>query len=146
MDILVEEFDFGRKTLIFELGKYLVAESGYYVTEILDIKESMGKKQIITAGGINHQKRPQEAGINHPISIISLYKPRLYKEQISIKQEKVDIGGPLCTSLDTYCRDISINEAHVGDLIVVHLSGAYSLTFSPVNFLSHPLPNEYIIV
>ncbi len=145
MGVLIKEFGFGKKILIFELGKFLVAESGYYVTEIVDIKKSMGKKQIITSGGINHQKRPHEAGINHPTSIISLRKPKFYKEQISVKKEIVDIGGPLCTSLDTYCKDIYISEANVGDLVVIHLSGAYSLTFSPVNFLSHPLPKEYFI-
>lgn len=145
MESMIKKFDFGKKVLIFELGKYLVGESGYYVTEIIDIKESMGKKQIITSGGINHLKRPQEARMNHPTSIITLDKPVLYPEQISAKQEKADIGGPLCTSLDTYCQDIFIKNADVGDLVVVQLLGAYGLTFSPVNFLGHPLPKEYFI-
>jgi len=143
--VLIREFGFDNTIIIFELGKYLVGESGFYVTEIIDIKQSMGKKQIITAGGINHLKRPQEAALNHPTSIIALMKPKLYHGQPFVKQEKVDIGGPLCTSLDTYCRGLVIDEAHISDLVVTSRLGAYGLTFSPVNFLSYPLPREYFI-
>lgn len=145
MDVLIKKFGFEKKTIIFELGKYLVGESGFYVTEIIDIKKSMGKKQIITAGGINHMKRPQEAALNHPTSIINLKKPKLYSGQMTVKQEKIDIGGPLCTSLDTFCRDLFVKKANVGDLVVTSNLGAYGLTFSPVNFISHPLPKEYFI-
>ncbi len=142
---LIGKFGFEKKTLIFELGKYLAGESGYYVTEIVDMKGSRGKKHIITAGGINHQKRPHEAGTNHPMAIIPLNKPKLHYDQMSVLKEAVDIGGPLCTSLDIIGKGIFIEEANIGDLVVIENSGAYSLTFSPVNFLSHPLPKEYFI-
>jgi len=142
---LIKKFNLGKKTIIFELGKYLVGESGYYVTEIIDIKRSMGKWQVITSGGINHIKRPQEAALNHPTSIINLNKPKFYPDQPFVKKEKADIGGPLCTSLDTYCKDLFVDEANIGDLVVTSNLGAYGLTFSPVNFLSHLLPKEYFI-
>ena len=143
--ILIKKFGFKNKTIIFELGKYLVGESGYYVTEIIDIKESMGKKQIITSGGINHIKRPQEASLNHPTTIINVNKPKIYPDQLVVNQEEIDIGGPLCTSLDTYCKNLFIKKANVGDLVVTEQLGAYGLTFSPVNFLSHLIPKEYFI-
>lgn len=142
---LIKKFGFEKKTIIFELGKYLVGESGHYVTEIIDIKRSMGKWQVITSGGINHIKRPQEAALNHPTSIINLNKPKLYPDQPFVKNEKPDIGGPLCTSLDTYCKDLFVKEANIGDLVITSQLGAYGLTFSPVNFLSHLLPKEYFI-
>ena len=140
---LIKKYGFEKRILIFELGKYLVGESGYYVTEIIDIKESRGKKHIITAGGINHNIRPLLAGIHYSVSVISLHRPKLYSNQISVTGEKVDIGGPLSSSLDTFFKDMLITEAHVGDLFVIHHSGAYSLTLSPVNFISHPIPKEY---
>jgi diaminopimelate decarboxylase len=36
-------------------------------------------------------------------------------------------------------------HAEVGDLIVVFQSGAYGLTASPINFLSHPPPQEILL-
>lgn len=142
---LIKEFGYEKKILIFELGKYLVGESGFYVTQIIDIKASRGKKHIITAGGINHNIRPLLAGIHYSISVIPLHHPKLYSNQLSVRREKVDVGGPLSSSLDTFFKDIYIPEAHVGDLFVIHHSGAYSLTFSPVNFIGHPKPEEYFI-
>ncbi len=144
-NVLIKEFGFERKIFIFELGKYLVGESGFYITEIVDIKESRGKKHVITAGGINHNIRPLFAGIHYSVSVITLNIPKLYPKQLSIRREKVDIGGPLSSSLDTFFKDMYIAKAQVGDLFVIHHSGAYSLTFSPVNFVSHPLPEEYFI-
>lgn len=142
---LIKRFCFEDKILLFELGKYLVGESGYYVAEIIDIKESRGKKHIITAGGINHNIRPLLAGIHYSTSVLPLHQPKLYAKQLSVAQEKVDIGGPLSSSLDTFFKNMLITQAHVGDLFVIHHSGAYSLTFSPVNFISHPIPKEYFI-
>ena len=130
---------------ILELGRYLVGESGYYVTEIIDIKISQEKKHIITAGGINHQRRPMAHKQNHPVSIISLPHKKYRQYSHTVTEEIVDIGGPLCTKVDYLAKDQWIQKAEVGDLVLVHCSGAYGQTFGHVNFLGHPLAKEYYI-
>jgi hypothetical protein len=57
----------------------------------------------------------------------------------------VDVVGPLCTPLDTLGRSVELPQPELGDLIGVFQSGAYGLTASPVNFLSHPSPAEVLI-
>jgi len=64
--------------------------------------------------------------------------------KIKGEQVRVHVSGPLCTPLDTFGY-VDITEAGEGDLIAVLNSGAYGLTASPVNFLSHALPTEVIV-
>jgi diaminopimelate decarboxylase len=39
---------------IFELGRYLVADAGIYVTQVVDVKRSRDKTFVVTDGGMNH--------------------------------------------------------------------------------------------
>lgn len=130
---------------VLELGRYVVGEAGHYVTEILDIKQSRGKKHLITAGGINHQRRPMAYQLNHPVTIIPRGRDEFGGDAPSVREERVDIGGPLCTQVDYLARDYFIPRAEVGDLVVIHCSGAYGLCFGHVNFLGHPLPAEHFV-
>ena len=68
---LIKEYAFEGRKFILELGRYLAADSGWYCTEILDIKTSLGKKQIICAGGSHHFRRPVAININHPLTAIA---------------------------------------------------------------------------
>src|SRR5215212_9332498 len=39
---------------LFELGRYLVADAGVYVTRAVDVKRTRGKTFVVTDGGMNH--------------------------------------------------------------------------------------------
>lgn len=142
---MIAEYGFEGRHFVLELGRYLAADSGFFCTEILDIKESRGKKQVICAGGINHFRRPAALGINHPMSIVWLDKPRLHTYQEKIRAEKVYFGGPLCTGADKLANDIFIEAADVGDVAVFGLAGAYGLTMSNQEFLSHARADEVVL-
>ena len=43
-----------RYSITREMGRYLVAECGVYVTGIADIKKNKGQQYVIVDGGINH--------------------------------------------------------------------------------------------
>ena len=60
-------------------------------------------------------------------------------------KENVSIVGPLCTPLDLLADQMEMNAAEVGDLVVVFQSGAYGLTASPNDFLSHQKPIEVLV-
>ncbi len=55
------------------------------------------------------------------------------------------IGKTGGTPLDTLARQTALPVLAAGDLIAVLQSGAYGLTASPVNFLSHPAPKEVLV-
>ena len=59
--------------------------------------------------------------------------------------EKVDLVGPLCTSIDRLAQGVMLPRVSEGDLIAVHGSGAYGLSASPIHFISHPPPREVLV-
>jgi len=97
LSALIKQYGYEGRTFFLELGRYLAADSGWFCTEILDIKESRGKKQVVCAGGINHFRRPAALAINHPLSIVRMDVAPLFEGQESVSQESVYFGGPLCT-------------------------------------------------
>jgi len=142
---LIRTHDFTGRAFFLELGRYLAADSGWFCTEILDIKESRGKKQVICAGGINHFRRPAALAINHPMAIVRLERPALFAGQESVRNEQVYFGGPLCTGADKLANDVYVAAADVGDIAVFGYAGAYGLTMSNIEFLSHARPEEIIL-
>ncbi len=142
---MIKQYGFAGRHFVLELGRWLAADCGWFCSEIIDIKTSRGKKQVVCAGGINHFRRPAALAINHPMGIVALNKAKLFTEQESINQEKVYFGGPLCTSADKLANDVYIEKANVGDIAVFGLAGAYGLSMSNNGFLSHALPQEIVV-
>jgi len=142
---MIESYGLQGRAFMLELGRYLAADSGWFCTEILDIKESRGKKQVICAGGINHFRRPAALAINHPLAILRLGRPALYEAQESVHAESVYFGGPLCTGADKLANDEYVEAADIGDIAVFGLAGAYGLTMSNQEFLSHAKPLEIVL-
>ncbi|HID36105.1 MAG TPA: diaminopimelate decarboxylase, partial [Ghiorsea sp.] len=145
LSALIAKHDFQNRHFVLELGRWMAAECGWFCTEIIDIKTSRGKKQVICAGGINHFRRPAALAINHPMNIVNLGREKLFEAQEYVQQEKVYFGGPLCTSADKLANDVLVEEAHIGDIAVFGLAGAYGLTMSNNDFLSHAKPLEIVI-
>jgi diaminopimelate decarboxylase len=131
--------DFAGTRLVIEPGRYLIAEAGVYLTRVLDVKMSRGKKFIILDGGMNHHLAAsgnlgQTIKRNFPIAVATKWgKP---------DEESVEVVGPLCTPLDTLGRAVALPRVEVGDLIAIFQSGAYARTASPLGFLSHATPPE----
>lgn len=142
---LIEAYNYKGRTFFLELGRYLAADSGWFCTEILDIKDSRGKKQVICAGGINHFRRPAALAINHPLAIVSMQKPLLFDHQERIVNKSVYFGGPLCTGADKLANNVFVKTADIGDIAVFGLAGAYGLSMSNIEFLSHERPEEVIL-
>lgn len=126
---------------IMELGRYIVGPFGYYLSRVLALKETRGRKFVILDGGI-HQNLPASGNFGQIISknydIQNISKPAAAKE-------KVDIVGCLCTTLDRLANRIEICSPEVGDVMAIKNSGAYGLTASPVFFLGHETPREILI-
>lgn len=143
---MIDKYGFNDRTFVLELGRYLTADSGWYCTEILDIKDSMGKKQLVCAGGAHQFRRPVALGINHPLTIVPRHQPRIFPEQAWADNELVFIGGPLCNTADKLApRDIHVDRAEIGDIAVLGLAGAYGYSMSHLDFLSHAHPPQIVL-
>jgi len=142
---LIDEYGFSGRGFFLELGRYLAADSGWFCTEIVDIKDSRGKKQVICAGGINHFRRPAALAINHPLAIVRMAQPPLFDAQEVVRNEAVYFGGPLCTGADKLANNVHVEGADVGDIAVFGYAGAYGLSMSNIEFLSHARPAEVVL-
>jgi diaminopimelate decarboxylase len=124
-----------------ELGRYLVGECGLYLCRVLYRKVSRGKVFLVTDGGMHHHLA---ASGNLGQSLARRPMPVTVANRLDGPSEKATIVGPLCTPLDTF-GSMELQRAEEGDLIAVLNSGAYGLSASPVQFLSHEQPGEVLI-
>jgi diaminopimelate decarboxylase len=122
--------------LIFEVGRYLLAESGIFVTTVLRIKQSRGTCFIITDGGMNHFSRPVFMGVKHAARILN---------KIALASDtRCSIGGPICTPIDVMAADVLLPRPEAGDIVGIFGAGAYGYTMSMLNFMSLGAPAEVL--
>ena len=125
-----------------ELGRYLVAEAGIYVSRVIERKVSRGQVYLVTDGGLHHHLA---ASGNFGQVIRKNYPVVIGNRVTGGEREIASAVGPLCTPLDLLADQMEMAKADVGDLVVVFQSGAYGLTASPVAFLSHPGAREVLV-
>ncbi|MEP4891414.1 MAG: pyridoxal-dependent decarboxylase, exosortase A system-associated [Aliiglaciecola sp.] len=129
--------------LIIELGRFIVAEAGIYVSKITDKKVSRGHTYLMTNGGLHHHLSNsgnfgQVIRKNYPVAIGN-------KMNLGKGTEAVTAVGPLCTPLDTLADKMMLSDPQIGDWLVVFQSGAYGPTASPQDFLGHPHVVEVLL-
>jgi diaminopimelate decarboxylase len=130
-------FDLSDTQFILEPGRFLVSDAGVFLTKVISVKESRGKKYAIVDGGINHAFLPIRMNKKYPTAIVN--KMHLPHENTTI------IGGPLCTSMDVFSNEVELPHVEVNDIISIFNSGAYGFSASLLYFLSAPMPAEVIV-
>jgi diaminopimelate decarboxylase len=125
-----------------ELGRYLVAEAGVYVSRVIERKVSRGQVYLVTDGGLHHHLA---ASGNFGQVIRKNYPAVIGNRVAGGERETASVVGPLCTPLDLLADQMEMAKADAGDLVVVFQSGAYGLTASPTAFLSHPDAREVLV-
>jgi len=138
-DLAVIKAKAGVKELWLELGRFAVAECGYYVVPVVDRKMNYGQDQLVLAAGINHLLRP--AITEQPFPVRLLREDLLAKE---VPMQAFDIHGPLCTSMDNLGRLNLPADIEIGEQLVFGYCGAYGFTESMPFFLCHELAAEYV--
>ncbi|MGV7119853.1 pyridoxal-dependent decarboxylase, exosortase A system-associated [Sphingopyxis sp. 550A] len=125
-----------------ELGRWLVAEAGVYLTRIVDRKTSHGETFLVTDGGLHHQLAASgNFGTvirrNYPIAVASRFG--------EAPAETVSVVGCLCTPLDRLGDQVALPRADVGDLVAIFQAGAYGATASPAAFLGQGPAQEMLV-
>jgi diaminopimelate decarboxylase len=142
---IVDQFvrSYPSTRIILESGRFLVAQCGVFVSNILDKKISKQRQFLVTDGGTNCHMAAIGVGSlfkrNFPISLSKASHRGMENEYC------YDIVGPLCTPGDLIGKNVVLPNAEIGDWIVVHCSGAYGPTASPTMFLSHGFPAEILL-
>jgi len=128
--------------LIFELGRFLTAQAGIYVTRVVSRKASRGKLFLACDGGLNHHLGAAGtfgATMRSNFALCNLSNPAATPSTCSL-------AGPSCNPTDLLGVDALLPEPGEGDLIGVAMSGSYGLTASPILFLGRDTPAELVRV
>jgi diaminopimelate decarboxylase len=126
---------------VVEPGRFLVGPAGVYVARVRSVKMCRGTTFVVLDGGMNHHL----AASGNLGQVVRRDYPIVNLSRSSGPDATVVIVGPLCTPIDTLGRKVTMPQPKTGDLIGVLQSGAYGLTASPRDFLSHPSPAEVLI-
>ena len=133
--------------LTVEMGRFYVAQCGYYITKVMDQKSNKGTNYAIVDGGMNHLNYlGQMMGMKVPvIRHFSMGENCEYKTGISLEETKSEemnwsLIGSLCTTADVIVRQKSFTNLKLGDILVFGNTGAYSVTEGIYLFLSRTMP------
>lgn len=114
-----------------ELGRWLAADCGLYITQIVDKKRNGGRTFYIVDGGIHH--------LSYYGQVSGTPAPVIYQTSGGAPS-RATVCGALCTAGDILAKDVTLRDAEVGDCLIFGNAGAYSVTEARSLFLSRPLP------
>jgi diaminopimelate decarboxylase len=133
-------------TLEIEPGRYLVAESGVLVAEVRATKTMGSNPFVMVDAGFSDLMRPSMYGSFHGMELI-----HADGTAASGPLQDTVVGGPLCESGDVFTQTEggvvqkrALPTAQVGDLLVLHDTGAYGASMSS-NYNTRPLIAEVLI-
>ncbi len=121
-------------TLIFEPGKFLVSEAGYFIARVNILKQTLATMFAGLDTGMNHLIRPMFYDAYHEIINISkpVGKTRIYT-----------VVGYICET-DTFGWNRKITEIAEGDYLAFLNAGAYCFAMAS-NYNSRYKPAEILI-
>ncbi len=127
---LIEPYDYAQAifetlvgldiTIMCEPGRFLVGNSGYFVTKVLYEKINENKRFIIVDGAMNDLIRPSLYNAFHKIEVLNDNKD----------VSSADVVGPVCESGDFFAKNVELPKTNHDDLIVINSAGAYCFTMS----------------
>ena len=120
-------------TLIFEPGKFLVSEAGYFLAKVNVVKQTTSTVFASIDSGFNHLIRPMFYGSQHHIENISHPKG---------KERFYSVVGYICET-DTFANNRRIAEIKEEDILCFRNAGAYCFSMAS-NYNSRYKPAEVL--
>jgi 2-[(L-alanin-3-ylcarbamoyl)methyl]-2-hydroxybutanedioate decarboxylase len=127
--------------LVFELGRYLAADAGWYAAEVLDLKQTHGRWFAVLRGGTHHFRLPAAWGYSHPFRVLPVDTWSRPYDRPEVHDAEIDAVGELCTPRDVLAREQYVSRLRVGDVLVFARTGAYGWDISHHDFLRHEPPD-----
>ncbi|MBI4149640.1 diaminopimelate decarboxylase [Candidatus Woesearchaeota archaeon] len=126
--------EYGRRLrLVFEPGRYLVAESGRFLTTVTEVKKTPFHTFVCVDSGFSQFARPFLYGSYH--EIVNLSKRN--------DKQRVTVAGNICESGDVFARDRML-AARAGDVLEIRNAGAYGYAMSS-DFNGRARPAEVLV-
>ncbi len=126
------KYELGEPELIIEPGRYLIANAGYLVSKITNIKNGY-KKFVGIDAGMNTLIRPALYGAKHKIFVYGKSEPT----------QIVNVCGQICENSDILAFNVPFPNVKIGDIVVVCDAGAYGFSMSS-NYNGRPRPAEIL--
>ena len=101
--------------LHFELGRSMIAQSGYVISKVNYIKHGVEKNFAILDAGMNDLIRPAMYDALHQIERVVLTEDK----------EMYDVVGPICESSDVFAKNYTMGKLYKGDYVLIRSAGAY---------------------
>lgn len=119
-------------TLKLEPGRYLLADAGCLLATVNTVKDT-----------------PETTVVGIDASMTTLIRPAMYGAYHGIRNltnpdapvEPLTVGGPVCESSDTFCRDRPLPRPSRDDILAIGHTGAYGYAMAS-QFHSQPRPVE----
>lgn len=107
-------------TIVCEPGRFLVGNSGTFITKVLYEKVNGNKRFVIVDGAMNDLIRPALYNAYHKIEVLNDNK----------EFSDCNLVGPVCESGDFFAKNINLPKTAHNDLIAIYSAGAYGFTMS----------------
>ena len=107
-------------TVICEPGRFIVGNSGVFVTKVLYEKVNGNKRFIIVDGAMNDLIRPALYNAYHKIEVLNDNK----------EFSDCNLVGPVCESGDFFAKNIELPKTAHNDLVAIYSAGAYGFTMA----------------
>jgi len=107
-------------TVVCEPGRFIVGNSGVFVTKVLYEKVNGEKRFVVVDGAMNDLLRPSLYNAYHKIEVL----------EKSENKCDCNVVGPVCESGDFFAKNIELPLTQHNDLIAIYSSGAYGFTMA----------------
>jgi diaminopimelate decarboxylase len=107
-------------TVVCEPGRFIVGNSGVFVTKVLYEKTNKDKRFVIVDGAMNDLLRPSLYNAYHKVEVVGK----------SGDESSCNVVGPICESGDFFAKNIKLPQTNHNDLIAIYSSGAYGFTMA----------------
>ncbi len=114
-------------TVVCEPGRFIVGNSGTFVTKVLYEKINGDKRFVIVDGAMNDLLRPTLYDAYHKIEVLN-------KDD---NKSECNVVGPICESGDFFAKNIQLAKTEHNDLITIASAGAYGFTMAS-NYNTRP--------
>lgn len=107
-------------TIVCEPGRFIVGNSGVFVTKVLYEKINGEKRFVIVDGAMNDLLRPALYNAYHKIEVIDKTE----------NKSSCNVVGPVCESGDFFAKDMELPLTEHNDIMAIYSSGAYGFTMA----------------
>jgi diaminopimelate decarboxylase len=122
--------------LVVELGRYVVAPAGWYLTAVIARQTHGGRPAVVVDGGSHQRGDLCGLGLRQRAFAPVVLDPRC------ATRAPTDVLGCLSLPADVLAEARALPDLAPGDVLAFANAGAYGLGASPFSFHAHPAPAE----